>query len=271
MLANLPMSTDAFLSMFMGEGATRQPDPVKAAQAGMKTHLPRRFYKKAHVLAKDGHYHIALDGRTARTPARNQLAVGSLPLASAIAEEWDAQGQEINPARMPLTRLINAALDGVARESQAVRDEIVRYAGSDLLCYRAEQPGSLVALQTETWDPILGWARERLGARMQLAAGIVHLAQDNESLEAVARAVARIEAPVPLAALSTVTSLTGSALLALALAHGHADPDAIWNAAHLDENWQAEIWGRDDEAEARLSTRRLDYDAAAFVLTLHHS
>lgn len=262
------MPTDQFLSMFTEPGRAERPDPVRAAQAGMKPGLPRRFYADAAAVAvEDGRFRLALDGRPARTPARNLLAVDSAAVAGAIADEWRAQREVIDPATMPLTRLVNAALDGVAAEPEATRAEVVRYAGSDLICYRAEGPEALAARQSALWDPVLAWARDELGARLNLAAGVMHVPQDDEALARVSQAVAEVPAPLPLAALASATSLTGSALLSLALARGFRPPDEVWDAAHVDESYQAEIWGRDEEAEARLALRRREFDAAAFILT----
>ncbi len=149
------MSTDAFLSLFTDPGEAERPDPVRAAQAGMKPVLPRRFWRQADVKSEAGLHHLILDGKLARTPARNPVAVGSRPVAEAVAAEWNAVGEVLDPSAMPLTRLANAAIDGVAREADAVRAEIVRYAGSDLVCYRAEQPEALVERQNAAWDPII--------------------------------------------------------------------------------------------------------------------
>lgn len=260
------MSTDAFLSLFMGQAAAERPDPVKAAQAGMKAPLPRRFYREAGVAERDGLFHLQLDGRGARTPARNPLAVTSRAVAEAMAEEWSAQHEAINPSTMPLTRLVNVALDGVARDPGAVRDEVTRYAGSDLVCYRALEPETLAVRQGAEWDPVVAWSREALGAPLALAAGVVHVAQDEASLVRIREAVEAVPAPLALTGLASITSLTGSALLALALARGFLQPDAAWEAAHVDETFQAQAWGRDEEAQARLDNRRRDFDAAAFLL-----
>ncbi len=175
------MSTDDFLARF-GAAGQRQPDPVAAAQKAMRNPLPQRFYENAGVLARDGLFHVALDGRTARTPARNPLAVTSAPVAEALAAEWQAQQTVIDPARMPLTRLVNAALDGVEDQQEAVRAEIVRYAGSDALCYRAAEPEALVARQGELWDPLLSEMEARLQARFILAQGIVFAEQPATTL-----------------------------------------------------------------------------------------
>jgi chaperone required for assembly of F1-ATPase len=259
------MSTDDFLARF-GAASQRQPDPVAAAQSAMRNALPSRFYEVAAALERDGLFHVALDGRTARTPARNPLAVTSKAVAEALAAEWQAQAQRIDPARMPLTRLVNSALDGVADQHEAVRAEIVRYAGSDALCYRAGEPEALVARQNELWSPILREMESALGARFVLAQGVMHAQQPQATLGAVAARVAAIPAPVALAGAHNVMTLTGSTILMLALADGRRDPDAIWAAAHCDEDYQIAIWGQDEEAAERRAIRRTEFDAAALLL-----
>lgn len=259
------MSTDDFLARF-GSPGERQPDPVAAAQQAMRNALPARFYKQAGVLEQNGLFHVALDGRTARTPARKPLAIGSRTVAEALAAEWDRQLERIDPARMPLTRLVNSALDGVEDQQEAVRAEIVRYAGSDALCYRAGEPEALVARQDETWQPILTAVEALIGARFLLAEGIVFAEQPAETLAAVARQVAAIPAPLALAGAHNVMTLTGSAILMLALANGRIDAEAAWEAAHLDEDYQISVWGQDEEAAERRAARRLEYDAAVLLL-----
>jgi chaperone required for assembly of F1-ATPase len=259
------MSTDEFLARF-GAAGQRQPDPVAAAQKAMRNPLPKRFYETAAVLERDGLFHVALDGRTARTPARNPLAIGSRPVAEALAAEWQAQDETIDPSRMPLTRLVNSALDGVADQHEAVRAEIVRYAGSDALCYRAGEPEALVARQNEIWEPIRHHVEAMIGARFVLTEGVIFAEQPADTLAAVGRHVAAIAAPVALAGAHNVMTLTGSTILMLALLDGHLDADAAWNAAHLDEDYQIGIWGQDEEAAERRAIRRREFDAAVLLL-----
>lgn len=259
------MSTDDFLARF-GAAGQRQPDPVAAAQQAMRNPLPKRFYDRAEALERDGLFQVALDGRTARTPARRPLAVASRAVAEALAAEWQAQGEQIDPARMPLTRLVNSALDGVADQHEAVRAEIVRYAGSDALCYRAGEPEALVERQDRVWNPLIAELEQRIGGRFVMAQGVVFAQQPQSVLDAVARRVAAIPAPVALAGAHNVMTLTGSTLLTLALAEGLIDADAGWAAAHLDEDYQSEIWGRDEEAAERRAVRRSEYDAAVLLL-----
>ena len=240
-------------------------NPMKSAQAKARQELPKRFYKMAAAIPVDGGYAVGLDGKVAKTPAGRPLAVPSLALGAALAAEWEAQKETIEPAAMPLTRLVNAALDRVAGEMAAVRADIVAYAGSDLVCYRAEGPESLVAAQDAAWNPLVQWAREALGVRLILVAGIVHARQDPGALDAVARAVEPFDA-LGLAALHTATTLTGSAILALALARRRLSPEETWTAAHVDEDWQMQQWGRDEMAMARRAGRFREFEAAALVL-----
>ena len=240
-------------------------NPMRAAQRLARPELPKRFYKDAVVGAHEAGYAVFLDGRVAKTPARRPLLVGEVKVAEALAAEWDAQQGEINPAAMPLTRIVNAALDRVANESDAVRGEIVKYAGSDLVCYRAEGPATLTAAQEEAWAPILAWARQRLGARFVLAEGVIHVAQNRETLAAVDEALRALD-PLKLAAVSTVTTLTGSALIALALADGALSAEAAWAAAHVDEDWQMSQWGIDAMAMERRAARFEEMRAAALIL-----
>jgi chaperone required for assembly of F1-ATPase len=261
------MTTDAFLSLFDSREAHEPRDPMKAAQASMRSARPRRFYANASAAFGPDGYTLLLDGKTARTPGRRSLTVPSKGIAEALAAEWNAVVDEIDPTRMPLTRLVNAGLDGVAAAMEPVREEILAFAGSDLICYRAEAPERLAARQEEAWGPYIAFARDHLGARLSLAAGVMHVRQDEASLAAIRAALAMVDDPVRLAALSSVTSLTGSAVMALALAHGARDPAQVWHDAHVDDAYQLEVWGRDEEAEHRLAVRRHDFDAAALILS----
>lgn len=241
-------------------------DPVAMARRDLKKSLPKRFWTAVDVVKTDEGFHIHLDGKPTRTPARAALALPNRVLAEAIASEWRDVGEHLDPATMPLTRIVNAALDGVARSMEEVADDVARYAGSDLLCYRAADPERLVERQALHWDPVLDWARETHQWRFTLAGGVIHLAQPPETLKAVRHHVGTIQQPIRLAALHTVTTLTGSMLLALSLAEGAFGPTAIWNAAHVDEDVQMEIWGQDSEALARRAVRETDFRAAATLL-----
>ncbi len=243
-------------------------DPMESARRGGRPSLPRRFYERAHVAetGEGGESQILLDGKPVKTPGRHALAAPTRSLAEAIAAEWDAQKEVIDPASMPLTRLANAAIDAVRDAAAPVTDAVAEYLGTDLLCYRADAPTSLVEMQSAAWDPVLAWAREQFGARFVLAQGVVHAPQPREAVAAVRAAIPGD--PWRLAAVSSITTLTGSALLALALAHDAIESDAAWAAAHLDEDWQMSQWGKDDLALERRAYRQAEFQAAVTVLKL---
>jgi len=245
-------------------------DPMEAARRNARPNLRKRFYKQASAgEAGEGGVPVLLDGRSVRTPTRRVLAAPTSALAQAIADEWNAQPEMIDPARMPLTRLANAVIDAVADRPQPVADEIAKYLGTDLLLYRANGPASLVARQSDVWDPLLAWARDELDARFVQVEGVMYAAQPDHAISA---ARARIPSGIwRLGAVSSITTLTGSALLALALAHDAVTPDAAWDAAHLDEDYQMAQWGRDELAMQRRDFRRTEFDAAVTVLKLAHS
>jgi chaperone required for assembly of F1-ATPase len=243
-------------------------DPMESARRGARPTMRRRFYKTARVggALSDGSFPVLLDGKSIATLRRRSLAAPSAALAARIADEWSAQTDTIDPARMPLTRLANVTIDAVADARAAIAEEVANYLGSDLVCYRAEGPKGLVEHQTRAWDPVLAWAHESLGARFVQIQGVMF---SEQPAAAVAAASAAIPADVwRLAAVSSITSLTGSALLTLALAAGAHDADTIWAAAHVDEDWQMAQWGRDEEALARRALRHAEFDAAATVLEL---
>ncbi len=243
-----------------------QDDPLARARAAQRAPLPKRFYKEVSVGEADGGFTVLLDGRPVRTPGRGLLQVPVRAVAEAMAGEWAAQGEHINPFSMPLTRLVNVALDRVAPEMAPVREEMVRYAGTDMLFYRAEGPQGLVDRQARHWDPVLDWMREAHGARFFLSQGIRHVTQPEDALAEVAALVP--DAPLALAAAHSMTTLTGSALLALAVAGGRLDVDAAWDAAHVDEDWNRDQWGEDEIAAQRRAARRTEMDAAALLMAL---
>ena len=240
-------------------------DPRESARRGARPKLRKRFYSQAHVgEAEAGGFPLLLDGKPVKTPARRALTAPTAPLAQTIADEWNAQAELIDPARMPLTRLANAVIDEVADALKPVVDEVAQYLGSDLLCYRADAPPGLVERQAQHWDPVLAWAHEALGARFMLAQGVMAITQPGEAL-AAARAKIPAE-PWRLGAVSLITTLTGSALLALALERGALEPEAAWAAAHVDEDWQMSQWGRDAAALERRAYRYAEFAAAVAVL-----
>ena len=233
----------------------------------------KRFFKAAAVGAKDGGFILLLDGRPAKTPARRDLALPTRAAAEALAAEWNRLGDTIDPAAMPLTRIVNAAIDGVAGNAAAVLDEVVGYAGSDLLFYRAAEPEALVAEQAAAWDPVLDWCRDDFGARFLLGEGVMPLAQPSATLSILRQAFAEAVgegsgAPFRLAALNVMTTLTGSALLALAVLRGRLRPEEAWAAAHVDETFQERVWGQDAEALERRGNRWLEMRTAAGLARL---
>jgi chaperone required for assembly of F1-ATPase len=240
------------------------PDPVQAARRAVRPHLRRRFYQRAEVEDAEGEFRIVLDGRPVKTPARRTLAAPTRVLAQALAAEWEAQRDVIDPAKMPLTRLANTIIDGVADAPSAVAADVNRYLACDLVFYRAPGPAGLVAWQAEAWDPVLAWVRETLGARFVLAEGIAFVAQPAQALAAASSAIPTD--PWRLGAMHAITTLTGSALIAIALSRGALSVDAAWAAAHVDEDWNMKFWGRDALALERRAARFAEMQAAAIVL-----
>ena len=239
-------------------------NPMRA-QVNMRPPLPKRFYKQAAIAPAEGGFALELDGRRARTPAKNPLVLSTPALAELLVAEWAAQGETIDPSTMPATRLANSAIDGVAGRMAETRADIAAYAGADFLCYRAGEPETLVEAQAAAFDPILDWARETLGARFVLSEGVRHVAQPRPALSAIETALAPIENPFALAALHVMTTLTGSALLPLAVAKGRLTAAEAWRVAHVDEDFQIGRWGEDAEAAARRAARWREMAAAALI------
>ena len=239
-------------------------DPILAAQRKARQALPERFYQDVTVGHEPGAHGVLLDGRALRTPAKAPLVAPRMTVAEAIAAEWRAQERFIDPATMPVTRLVNVAIDGVANAIDDVRTEIAEYAASDLICYRADGPEGLVRSQMQHWDPLIAWARETLGAPLNLAEGVMHVDQPEGSADRIADTAGRD--PFQLAAFVTITTLTGSAVIAAAIRKARLSPEDAWAAAHVDEDWQIGQWGEDHEAKARRAARWLEMQAAALVL-----
>ncbi|MCT8001799.1 ATPase [Sphingomonas sanguinis] len=223
----------------------------------------KRFW---HVVAVDSDRVVRLDDRPVRTPGRTPLALPTPALAEAVAEEWRSVGEAVDPRAMPLTGLANAAIDRIAADPEPFAMGLARYAESDLLYYRADSPPDLVARQDAVWNPLLDWARDRYDVHFTLVTGIMHQPQPDATVARLGQAVAALE-PFRLAALSPVVTITGSLILALALLEGAADADAIWIAAHVDEDFQAEQWGEDYLALEAREAKRREYDAVVRFLT----
>ena len=239
-------------------------DPEEAVRRTTRGPRRTRFYAHAGVAESPGEFAITLDDKPIRTPSGRNLVAPTRQIADGIAAEWNAQQEIIDPLTMPLTRLANSVVDAVVDRVEAVADDIAKYLGSDLLFYRAGHSEALVAREAASWDPVLFWAADALGAHFILAEGIVHVRQPDSAI-AAARATLPAD-PWSVAALHVVTTLTGSALLALALLHGVLDQDQVWAAAHVDEDWNIEHWGVDEEVAARRAARLVDFAAAVRIL-----
>lgn len=254
----------------MVKPSSQLPPSKKETGASAKEDRPRarRFYKHARVVSTDRGYSLQLDTRALRTPLGSEFCVPTKALADAVCAEWDAQTDVLHPVSMPLTRLCNSTLEGVIPHRQTVIEDIVKFSGNDALCYRAEEPAGLVDRQSKIWDPVIDWAEQQFGVRWLCAGGVMPVEQPSEAGDAVRQRLAGIS-PFQLAALHELTTLTGSALLALAYQDGARTFDEIWLAAHLDEDWQIERWGVDGEAQAHRTRRREDGQAAdrLFVLS----
>lgn len=227
----------------------------------------KRFWKEARVAEAEGGHTVTLDGRSVKTPAKAALVVPTRALALAIAEEWDAQEGTVNPAAMPYTRSANAAIDKVAHQFDEVAQMLADYGDSDLLCYRAESPAELVARQAAAWDPLLDWAAHALGAPLAAQAGVMHVPQRAESLAALAARV-RALTPFELTAFHDLVSISGSLVIGLAAAEGQAGIAELWAASRIDERWQEEQWGRDEEAAAMEEDKRRAFLHAQSFLDL---
>jgi chaperone required for assembly of F1-ATPase len=227
----------------------------------------KRFYKEVSVGEENN---ILLDGKAVKTPRGSTLALPSQPLAEAIAQEWQAQGDEIVPGDMPLTKLANTAIDGVAAQDEAVVAEIVAYARHDHLCYRTDAPPELVRRQSEAWDPLIDWAAQRYGAPLLVAKGITSIAQPEGSIAALHKAVKEFD-PFSLAALHVAASICGSLVLALALADRRLTAGEAFAHSQIDERFQAETWGSDSEAVARAKHLAAELAAAAHFMDLSRS
>ncbi|NWK96894.1 ATPase [Sphingobium lactosutens] len=230
----------------------------------------KRFYKDVAVVAAEEGLSIQLDGRPVRTPARALLALPTPALAEAIAAEWRAQGEAVDPASMPITGLANAAIDHVATNKADFAAGVVRYAQSDLLCYRADGPDTLVARQAAAWDPLLDWARARYDVTFVVTQGIIPVPQPDETLARLGAAVTTLD-PFTLTGLATLVTISGSLVCGLALVEGGHDIDAIWQAAEIDEAWQVEQWGEDAEASARAAHRRVDFSMAGAFCAMNRN
>ena len=227
----------------------------------------KRFWTSVDLTEADGGFGVALDGRPVRTPGRAMLSLPTRPLAEAVAAEWRAQGEAIDPRSMPFTGLANAAIDRVAADPASFAGTLAGYGESDLLYYRADHPQRLVEKQRAAWDPLLAWARRRFDVDFVTGSGIIHLPQDEATLAQLRHAVAALD-PFRLAALSPLVTISGSLVAALAVLEGACPVDEVWQAVTVDDRFQMDEWGADAEAEAALDNRRRDFESAARFVAL---
>lgn len=221
----------------------------------------KRFWTEARVLPEDLGFVVELDGRRLKTPAKASLVMPTRDMADAVAAEWDAQVEAIDPRTMPVTQSANAALDKVQHQHSEVAGMLAAYGDTDLLCYRADGPQELVARQSAEWDPALDWAAEVLGARLLPRTGIIHDPQDPQALAALESRV-HAQTHFELAAFHDLVSLSGSLVLGFAAAMDWRPIDAIWDLSRLDESWQEQQWGVDEEASANAELKRRAFQHA---------
>jgi len=226
----------------------------------------RRFYETVAAEAADTGHVVTLDGRLVKTPAKATLVLPTRTLAEAVAEEWRAQGEKIVPATMPKTQLVYTALDRVALRHEDVVREVAAFGGTDLLCYRADEPADLVARQKDVWDPYLDWARDTLNADLKVTTGIMPVAQEDAALKVLMAEVMAHDA-FELTALHAFTNGLGSLILALAFMKGYSPLEAVWQASILESLHQEELWGLDQEVEEKREATYADLSTAAEFLS----
>ncbi len=244
--------------------------PKFMSKADMEKKLMRRFYKDAGIKKAEDGFLIQLDGKTIKTPVKNQLIVQTEPLALAIAEEWEEQKDHIDPESMLLTKLANTAIDRVDGREETIIQEIAAYISSDLLCYRSENPQELFKQQCEAWDPVLAMFDDQFEIKLETVSGIIHVTQPERSID---NAKEHLEAfdIYELSALHNMTSMLGSAVLAIAHAKELMDLENLWKLAHIDEDWQISHWGHDEEAMARRSARYREMRTTSKFIELNRS
>ncbi|MEO0372400.1 MAG: ATP12 family protein [Pseudomonadota bacterium] len=221
----------------------------------------KRFWKSAATDESEGGFTVTLDGRPVKTPAKRALIMPSRAMAMAVAAEWDAQEDEVNPLSMPVTRAVNAAIDKVAQQHEEVAGLIAAYGDSDLLCYRANGPEELVARQAEAWDPLLDWAAETFGARLTPTTGLMPNPQNPEDLARLSTEVHAMD-PFTLTAFHDLVGLSGSLIIGFAALRDHGGIEALWHTSRIDETWQEEQWGEDEEATEMAAAKREQFIAA---------
>ncbi len=252
---------------FLNDVDKHMDDGYGRAQAAVKQQQPKRFYENVSVGGRDGNFYIELDGRATKTPGKIPVVVPSRELARLMANEWQAQAGIIDAHTMPMVRLVNSAIEGGAGVAAALRREVIKYAGNDLLLFRADSPRELVNDQELHWDAALAGLARHFGVKFQLVTGIIHCEQPKNTLARLAKSLEGSDHFV-LTAMVSITGLTGSGLLAIALRHTLIDAEAAWVAAHVDEDYNARLWGADKQALARRQKRRIEFDSAIRLLAL---
>lgn len=233
----------------------------------MSTWEMKRFWKETGVAEAGGGWTVTLDGKPLRTPGKALLVFPTRAYAEECAAEWDAQEEKVRPDSMPLTRSANSAIDKVSTQFEEVAALIAAYGETDLLCYRADSPESLVQRQAEAWDPLLDWAAEALGARLLPTAGIIHRPQEPQALARLAEATRAFD-PFELAAFHELVALSGSLVIGFAAARRAQPPEALWAASRIDEDWQSEQWGVDEEAAEQMALKKEAFLHAAHIFSL---
>ncbi len=241
--------------------------PENTPEREQKPPKPKRFYKNVAVINEKGEYAITLDDRKIKTPMKMALTVSNEQLANAIAAEWEQQKEFIDSETMIITKMTNTAIDRVAPRKTEIIEELVTYAGSDLICYRAEEPASLVETEKQNWDPFLTWFKDEKEINLKLATGIIHVQQDPEVLEKITHLYEPLD-EFALTALYNITTMLGSALLPLSYALGHGNEQQIWSAAHIEEDYQIARWGEDEQAALRRAKRKAEFDQTTAFYSL---
>lgn len=227
----------------------------------------KRFYKEVSVGERDNLFTVLLDGKAIKTPEKSQCLMPTKIMAEAVAKEWDAQEKEVKPDSMPLTKLMNTAIDRVGKRRSDLIDELIGFAGSDQICYRADHPSDLVELQNNLWNPLLKRIEELHGIKLKLTTGIVFIDQDEQDLIKIRTLIERIES-YALTAFYGMATVAGSITIGINLFEGHINSEQAWEAGHLDENFQVSQWGSDYEAEDRRQNLRAELENATYFLTL---
>jgi len=218
----------------------------------------KRFWSSVEVVSAAEGFAVTLDTRPVKTPAKKPLVVSTKGLADHIAAEWAAQSEAIDPQTMPFTRTTNAAIDKVAPQFLEVVGHLSAYCGTDLLCYRAEGPAELVSRQNSAWDPLLSWSSEVLDAPLICAQGVMHVEQSPKTLRTYKDKLKNLS-EFQLAAMHDLIGLSGSCVAAFALVNGVKSPNEIWRISRIDEDWQRDQWGADEEADALSATKKGEF------------